>query len=73
MLIAVLEGVQQVARYHGNWVAGIATRDQPGRERELFLTEAGVYAKPPDGQPPFNLFAERASVLMTQEQGQWLS
>lgn len=72
VLIAVLEGVQQVGRYHDNWVAGIATRDQLERERELFLAKAGVYAKPQDGQSSSSLFAERASVLMTQEQGQWL-
>ena len=53
-------------------VAGIATRDQLQLERALFLTNAGVYAKPPEGQPSSSLLAERASVLMTQEQGQWL-
>ena len=70
ILIAIVEGVQQVNQYHSNWTAYRATAEVLKHERFLYLANAGPYHNNPDAQP---LLAQRVEGAVSQEQAKWQS
>jgi hypothetical protein len=76
VFIGAAESLQQVGRYHQNWIQAIGTRDQLDREREMFLARANAYAPPKEvtsteQERRIALFADRVAILSAAEQGEW--
>jgi hypothetical protein len=70
VLIAVLEGLQQLNQYHANWITYRTTSELLKHEKYLFLAKAGPYAAAAD---PRVLLAERIESLVSQEHAKWAS
>jgi hypothetical protein len=70
VLIAVLEGLQQLNQYHANWLNYRSTCEALKHEKFLFLAKAGPYAAAID---PHVLLAERIESLVSQEHAKWAS
>jgi hypothetical protein len=70
VLIAVIEGLQQLYQYQANWVAYRSTCEALKHEKFLFLGAAGPYAAAAD---PHALLAERIESLVSQEHAKWAS
>jgi hypothetical protein len=70
VLIAVLEGLQQLNQYHANWTSFRATCESLKREKYLFLAAAGPYAGVSN---PGALLAERIEALISQEAAKWVT
>src|SRR5450432_4723057 len=43
VLIAIVEGLQQLKQYHGNWISFRATAEALKHEQFLYLAKAGPY------------------------------
>ncbi|MDQ1541927.1 MAG: hypothetical protein QOH29_2653 [Actinomycetota bacterium] len=69
-MIVVLEGVQQLFRFHDNWVRYRQTCEGMTREKYLYAAGAGDYAKDPR---PRRLLAERIESLASREAHQWVN
>jgi len=70
VLIAIIEGLQQLMQYHGNWISYRATAEALTHEQFLYLAKAGPYIA---AEHPQSMLAERVESLITQEGGKWLS
>jgi Protein of unknown function (DUF4231) len=70
VLIAVLEGLQQLNQYHANWLNYRSTCEALKHEKYLSLAKAGPYAAAID---PRVLLAERIESLVSQEHAKWAS
>ena len=70
MLIALLEGIQQISQYHANWISYRSTCEALKHEKFLYLGNAGTYASAED---PRRLLAERIESLVSQEHAKWAS
>jgi uncharacterized protein DUF4231 len=70
VLITVLEAIQQMNQYHANWIAYRATAESLKHEKYLYLGAAGIYSR--SANPP-SLLAERVELLVSQENGKWLT
>jgi hypothetical protein len=70
VLVAVLEGLQQLYQYQANWIAYRSTCEALRHEKFLFLAKAGPYAAAAD---PRVLLAERIESLVSQEHAKWAS
>jgi Protein of unknown function (DUF4231) len=70
VLIAVLEGLQQLNQYHANWITYRSTCEALKHEKFLFLAKAGPYAAAAD---PRVLLAERIESSVSQEHAKWAS
>ncbi|MGH6936240.1 MAG: DUF4231 domain-containing protein, partial [Methylocella sp.] len=70
VLIAVIEGLQQLYQYQANWIAYRSTCEALRHEKFLFLGAAGPYAAAAD---PHALLAERIDSLVSQEHAKWAS
>jgi hypothetical protein len=68
--IAIAEALQQLNRYHENWLAYRATAEALKHEKYLYLGLAGPYSSAPQ---PLSLLAERTENLISQENAKWLS
>jgi hypothetical protein len=68
VLIAVIEGLQQLNQYHANWIGYRSTCEALKHEKFLFLAKAGPYAAAAD---PRVLLAERIESLGSQEHAKW--
>jgi Protein of unknown function (DUF4231) len=68
VLIAVIEGLQQLNQYHANWISYRSTCEALKHEKFLFLAKAGPYAAAAD---PRVLLAERIESLGSQEHTKW--
>jgi hypothetical protein len=68
VLIAVLEGLQQLGQYHHNWITYRSTCESLKHEKYLYLGKAGPYAAAAD---PHALLAERIESLVSQEHAKW--
>jgi hypothetical protein len=68
VLIAVIEGLQQMNQYHPNWITYRSTGEALKHEKFLYLAKAGPYAAAPD---PHVLLAERIESLVSQENAKW--
>jgi len=69
-LVVVLEGVQQLFRFHDNWVRYRQTNEDMLREKYLYAASAGDYAATPT---PRRLLAERIEALASREAHQWIN
>lgn len=72
-LIAVLESLQQLCRFHENWINAVATRDSLDRELQLFSSEAGLYASQERAKSAAVIFAERIAAIIEGEQSHWFT
>ncbi len=70
ILIAVIEGVQQLNQYQTNWTDYRATSEALKHEKFLYLAKAGQYLEAPH---PTALLAERVESLVSQENAKWLT
>lgn len=70
VLIVVLEGLQQLNKYHENWIAYRSTCEQLKHEKFLYLATAGLYGAAGDKHA---LLAERIESLVSQEHAKWAS
>ena len=70
ILIAVLEGLQQLNQYQANWINYRSTCEALKHEKFLFLAKAGAYTAAAD---PRVLLAERIESLVSQEHAKWAS
>ena len=70
VLIAVLEGLQQLNRYQSNWSSYRSTAASLEHEKYLYLAQAGPYLK---ADNPHALLAERVESLVSQENAKWFT
>jgi hypothetical protein len=70
VLIAVLEGIQQMNRYQANWTSYRATAEALQREKFLYLGKANPYL---GAANPQAMLAERVEALVSQENALWVS
>lgn len=70
VLIAVLEGIQQMNRYQANWTSYRATAEALQREKFLYLGKANPYL---GAANPQAMLAERVEALVSQENTLWVS
>jgi Protein of unknown function (DUF4231) len=68
--IAVIEGVQALNQYYGNWISYRSTCEALKHEKYLYLGEAGPYATAVGAHA---LLAERVESLVSQENAKWAS
>jgi Protein of unknown function (DUF4231) len=66
--IVVIEGVQQVFRYHDRYIGYRAAWNTLDREQRLYHNRAGRYADDPD---PDLTLAERFDQIVTEENTRW--
>ena len=69
-LIVVLEGIQQLFRYHDNWVRYRWTASAMEREKSLWTARAGDYAT---AERPEAQLALRIEDLTSREATQWVA
>lgn len=69
-LIVVLEGIQQLFRFHDNWVRYRWTASAMERERSLWTARAGDYAT---AERPEAQLALRIEDLTSREATQWVA
>jgi hypothetical protein len=62
------EGIQQLGRYHDNWLRFAQAGEALKREKYLYLVGAGDYANSDD---PDRLLAERIEETISRETGSW--
>lgn len=70
ILIAIVEGLQQLNQYHSNWTNYRATAEALKHEKYLFLARAGPYL---GAATPFAMLAERIEALVSQENSKWFT
>jgi hypothetical protein len=70
VMIAVLEGVQQLNQYQANWANYRMAAEALKHEKYYYLAHAGPYAKAED---PYIMLTERVEQLITQEIANWFS
>jgi hypothetical protein len=68
--IAVIESIQQLNQYYGNWISYRSTCEALKHEKYLYLGNAGPYAAAGDRHA---LLAERVESLVSQENAKWAS
>jgi hypothetical protein len=72
-LIAVLEGMQQLFRFHETWLNSRSACEALRRERFLYTAGAGPYAEPARaGRPAATVLAERVAALTIEEHAKWI-
>jgi Protein of unknown function (DUF4231) len=69
-MVVVLEGVQQLFRFHDNWVRYRQTAEDMLREKYLYAASGGDYA---GALNPRRLLAERIEALASRESHQWIN
>jgi uncharacterized protein DUF4231 len=70
VLIAIMEGLQQLNQYSSNWTSYRATSEALKHEKFLYLEKAGPYLA---AQNPQAMLAERVESLISQEGSKWLT
>jgi hypothetical protein len=70
VLIALVEGLQQLNQYQNNWTAYRSTCESLKHEKYLYLAKAGPYASVVDEH---RILAERIESLVSQEHAKWIS
>jgi hypothetical protein len=68
VLIAIVEGVQQMNQYYANWSAYRSTAEALKHEKFLYLAQAGPYA---NAAASHSLLAERIESLVSEENAKW--
>jgi hypothetical protein len=69
VLIAVMEGLQQLKQFHVNWVNYRATEEALKHEQYLYIGKAGSYR---GTDTPSQLLAERVEALVGSEETKWM-
>jgi uncharacterized protein DUF4231 len=69
ILIAGIEGILSLYKYQDLWLQYRLTAEMLGREKILFITEAGQYENNPNA---FKLFVKQAESIMGSENQAWL-
>lgn len=70
VLIAIMEGLQQMNQYNSNWTSYRSTSESLKHEKYLYLARAGPYLA---AQNPQVMLAERIESLISQEGSKWLT
>jgi hypothetical protein len=70
-VIAVIEGIQQLFQFQGNWISYRSTCEALKHEKFLYLAKAGPYAAA--AVNVHALLAERVESLVSQENTKWAS
>ncbi|HEX4772315.1 MAG TPA: DUF4231 domain-containing protein [Bryobacteraceae bacterium] len=70
VVIAVMEGLQQLNQFQANWAAYRSTCEALKHEKYLYVANAGPYATT---ERPLALLAERIEGLVSQEHAKWVS
>ena len=70
VLIAIVEGLQQLNQYSSNWISYRATSELLKHEKYLYLAKAGPYLTAQNTQA---MLAERIETLISQEGSKWLT
>jgi hypothetical protein len=70
VLIAIIEGLQQLNQYQANWTSYRATAEALKHEKYLYLAKAGPYL---DAAHPGAMLAERVESLVSQENAKWFT
>lgn len=70
ILIAIVEGLQQLNQYHSNWTAFRATAEALKHEKYLYLANAGPYL---NADNPSAMLAEHVESLVSQENSKWVT
>jgi Protein of unknown function (DUF4231) len=70
VLIAIMEGLQQLNQYNSNWTSYRATSEALKHEKFLYLAKAGPYLAAQNQQA---MLAERVESLISQEGSKWLT
>ena len=70
VLIAIVEGVQQLNQYQSNWTSYRSTSEALKHEKYLYLAKAGPYLA---SDNPQAILAERIEALISQETTKWVS
>jgi Protein of unknown function (DUF4231) len=68
VMIAVLEGVQQLNQHQANWASYRTTAEALKREKYFYLAQAGSYQ---NAQNRHVLLSERIEALFSQENAKW--
>lgn len=68
VFIVVAEGIQQLGRFHENWIRFSLAAEALKRERRLYLSHAGVYSAV---ETRDTLLAERLEDVLSSETNQW--
>ncbi len=68
VLIAILEGLQQLNQFQSNWTIYRATAEALKHEKYFYLGQAGPYLK---GEEAHALLAERVESLVSDENAKW--
>ena len=68
--VVILEGVQHLNQYHGNWMSYRSTAEALKHEKYLHAASAGPYAA---SESPDALLAERVEGLISQEHAKWVT
>lgn len=69
VLIVVLEGVQQLFQFHGNWLLYRQTCVDLVTQRQLYLSGAGDYST---ATAPVQLLATRVEAIIARELTTWM-
>ncbi len=70
VLIAIVEGVQQLNQYQSNWTTYRSTSEALKHEKYLYLAKAGPYLT---SDNPHAMLAERVEALVSQENSKWFT
>lgn len=70
ILIAIVEGLQQLNQYQANWTSYRLTAEALKHEKFLYLATAGPYAASAN---PSATLAERVESLISQEEAKWMA
>jgi hypothetical protein len=70
ILIAIVEGLQQLNQYHSNWTTYRATAESLKHEKYLFLARAGPYLGADNASA---MLAERVEAQVSQENSKWFT
>lgn len=70
VLVAVLEGLQQLNQYQANWIGYRSTCEALKHEKYLYLGNAGVYGSAENSRA---LLAERIESIISHEHALWAS
>jgi hypothetical protein len=66
--VVAIEGLQQLYKFHDQWLAHRYTCEALKREKYLYLAPAGAYAK---SDHPAQLLAEQVEALVARETASW--
>lgn len=69
LLIAIVEGIQQMNQYYANWSSYRSTAEGLKHEKFLYLARAGPYSNPATAH---SLLAERVEALVSEENAKWI-